>query len=445
MSPAVSRQAPGLLVCWLLLDSSISVFLRLDGPSSISRIFLAGAIGLLLFVLIRRPATPMAVDQIELAFGLLLALSLVARVAVPYRPESPAPTVPVAALSLVAFGALAVWGLTWFARWQGAASGDAEPEIGRLIGVIAVALVVGAGLLARFVIVAWDLKPGMDVYPIQDAAGRAVLAGKDPYLTHVFQSGYPYWPLSALLAAGGLVLGDVRWTLLAADAVTLIAFAVIARNVNLPLSVGAIAGALFLWDAGGLYVTWQSMTEPLVIAFIMSGIALLTRPRPRGVLAGVAFGLAIATKQFAVGLLPLLPLSRKREPWIAFAAAVVASAFVLLPFIAADATAFRAGSISSHLAEPPRSYAFNLLDLLPGIIDPVRAPFVITAIAAMIAGSVVRLRWPDAVSGWLAATTALMIVAFGLIGFSFINYYQIPLALILVLALLPEATSGEAE
>src|SRR5262245_4186338 len=169
ISPAVSRQAPGLLVCWLLLDSSISVFLRLDGPSSISRIFLAGAIGLLLFVLIRRPATPLAVDQIELALGLLLALSLVARVAVPYRPESPAPTVPVAALSVVAFGALAVWGLTWFARWQSAASGDAEPEISRLIGVMAVALVVGAGLLARFVIVAWDLKPGMDVYPIQDA------------------------------------------------------------------------------------------------------------------------------------------------------------------------------------------------------------------------------------------------------------------------------------
>jgi len=32
-----------------------------------------------------------------------------------------------------------------------------------------------------------------------------------------------------------------------------------------------------------------------------------------------------------------------------------------------------------------------------------------------------------------------MIVAFALIGISFLNYYQIPLALILVLVLLPES------
>src|SRR5262249_28090798 len=159
----------------------------------------------------------------------------------------------------------------------------------------------------------------------------------------------------------------------------------------------------------------------------------------------IAFGLAIATKQFAVGLLPLLPLSRKRQPRIAFVAAVVASASVLVPFIAADPAAFGVGSISSHLAEPARNYAFNLLDPLPGIIGPVHAPFGVTAIPAIIAGSIVRLRWPDALSGWVAATTALMIVAFALIGISFINYYQIPLALILVLALLPEATSGEAD
>ena len=40
-------------------------------------------------------------------------------------------------------------------------------------------------------------------------------------------------------------------------------------------------------------MTWQSMTEPVVVAVTTIGIALLTRPRTRGVLAGIAFGLAI--------------------------------------------------------------------------------------------------------------------------------------------------------
>src|SRR5207248_2856522 len=114
----------------------------------------------------------------------------------------------------------------------------------------------------------------------------------------------------------------------------------------------------------------------------------------------------------------------------------------LLPFLARSPAAFLEGSIASHIAEPPREYAFNLLDPLPGIVPPIHLPFVLTGIVALTTALVVRLRWPDAVDGWIAATTALMIVAFALIGISFMNYYQIPLALILVLVLLPESASA---
>jgi hypothetical protein len=444
MPHAASRQAPGLLISWLVLDASIGVFLWLDGPSNVSRVLLASGIGLLLYVLIRRPAAPAGTtaESVEFGLGLLLAVSLVAHLAAPYRPEEPPPTVPVASLALVALAALAVWGLSRLANRRRGAQGDGQPRSGPRVAVLALAVIVGAGLLARFGIVAWDIKPGFDIYFIQEAAGRAVLAGQDPYLTHVYHSGYPYWPLSAVLAAGGLALGDARWSLLLADAATVIAFAAIARNVNLPGRIGALAGALLLWNSAGLFITWQSMTEPLVITFTTIAIALLTRPRPRGVLAGIAFGLAIATKQFAVGFVPLLLVSRNRHQRAAFAAAVLTGGLILALFLARSPAAFLEGSVASHLAEPSREYAFNLLDPLPGIVPPIQLPFVVTGIVALATALIVRLRWPDAVDGWIAGTIALSIVAFALIGISFFNYYQIPLALILVLVLLPERTTA---
>jgi hypothetical protein len=444
MPLVANRQAAGLLACWLLLDAAIAVYLWFDGPSTVSRVLLAGGIALLLYVLIRRPPTgaPRA-QSVELGLGVLLGISLLARVAVPYRPELPAPTVPIAGLALVALAALAVWGASWLANRARTEAGDHARFTDPRIAVLALAIIVAAGLAARFVIVAWDMKPGFDIYPIQEAAGNAVLAGQNPYLTHVYHSGYPYWPLSAVLAAAGLVVGDTRWSLLLADAVTVTAFVAIARNVGLPGRIGAIAGALFLWDSAGLYITWQSMTEPLVIAFTMCGIALLTARRPRGILAGIGFGLALATKQIAVGLVAMLLLTRQRQQQLAGVTAVVVAGLILLPFLARSPEAFVEGSIASHLAEQSRAYALNLLDPLPGIVPPIQLPFVITAIVALTAALIVRRRWGDGVDGSIAATIALGVVAFALIEISFVNYYQIPLALMLVLALLPEGSGSE--
>jgi hypothetical protein len=440
MAPALNRQAPGLLLSWLLIDASIGVYLWLDGPSSVSRILLAGGIGLLLYVLIRRPAgSTSTIDQVEIGVALLLALELAARIAIPYRPEQPAPTVPVQGFATVALAALAFWAVGRLAAHRHGAPTE-SPHTSARVGLDAgaLAVIVAAGILARFVIVAWDMEPGFDVHLIQQAAGRAILVGENPYLTHVYHSGYPYWPLSAVLAAAGLAAGDARWGLLLADAATVIAFIVIARNLNLPGRVGALLGSLFLWDSSGLYMTWQSLPEPLVIAFGAIGVALLTRPRARGLAAGIAFGLAVATKQLGLGLLPLLPISRHRPQRSAFAAALLVSGVILVCFLALSPAAFIEGSFTSHLVEPSRDYAINLLDPLPGIVPPFNVPFVITAIAALGAGLIVRLRWPDAVDGWLAGTVSLLFVAFSLIGISFLNYYQIPLTLLLILVLIPK-------
>ncbi len=427
MPAAPNRRAPGLLLAWLLLDASMGVYLGLNGPSTISRILLAAGIAFLLYVLLRRPPSTQqpSLALVETGFALLLALELAVHVVVPFRPEPPTPTIPMGLLAFVALLALGLWHAPRI-PWE-------------RLRAASVGIAIATALVARFLIVAFDVEPGFDVHLIQEAGGNALLAGLNPYtVPTAYDSGYPYWPLSAVMAAAGLLVGDARWGLLVADAVVVAAFIAIARNVGAPGRIGALAAALLLWNSSGLYVTWQSLPEPMVIAFAALGVAALTRPAPRGWLAGIALGLAVATKQLGLGLLPLLPLSRDRSRWTATAVATGVAAAIILPFFLLDPAAFLEGSVSSHMVEPARDYAVNLLDPLPGVLPRLNVPIVVTGVVALGLGLAVRLRWPDAIDGWLAGSIALLTVAFSLIGISFVNYYQIPLALLLVLIMVPD-------
>ena len=436
MPAAPNRRAPGLLLAWLLLDVSMGIYLGLNGPSTISRILLAAGLLFLLFVLLGRAprGKPLSFGVVEAGLAALLAAELLARVVVPYRPEPPRPTIGIPQLALLALIAPGFW-------------------IGRRLAVrrsidgaapFAIGFVIAAALVARYLIVASDVEPGFDVHVIQISAGQALLDGQNPYaVPTAYYAGYPYWPLSAVMAAAGLLVGDARWGLVVADLVTVLAFVAVARNVGAPGRLGALAAALLLWNSSGLYMTWQSLPEPMVIAFAALAVAGLTRAGSRGWLGGIALGLAVGTKQLGLGLIPLLPLSRDRARWVAFITAGVTAAVILVPFFLLDPTRFLQGTVSSHMVEPARDYAVNLLDPLPGVLPRLNVPLVVTGILALGIGFLVRLRWPDSIDGWLAGSAALLTVAFCFIGISFVNYYQIPLALLLLLVIIPDGwTAG---
>ena len=447
MPSGPSVRAPTLLLAWVMVELSLWAYLVLDGVSTLSRITLIGGFLVVFMTLLRRPSPrlrPISWGALEAGFVVLIGLEIVPRLLGPYRHDGP-PAEPTQIWLLVP-GVLAIVGLGLVALGR--------RSMGWLAGA-GVTLAGGMAIAARVLIVGFDVEPTFDVHLIQEAAGDALLAGQNPYLTHVYYAGYPYWPLSAVVAALGQLVGDARWSLVVADAAIPFVLALVARNMGLPARVGALAGVLYLWSASGLYVIWQGLPEPALIAFVCVAIAFATSPRvrmagasvaggSRANLAGAALGLAIGVKQLALGLLPMLLITRSRDLRHTFLAAAVTSGAIVLAFLALDPEAFIRGSVLSHLVEPAREYAVNLLDPLPGIVPRFTVPFVITAALALTLGTAVRLRWPDNVAGWLAGSVGVLMVVFGLTGISFVNYYQIPLTLLLALTLLPTGEEAPA-
>ena len=188
--------------------------------------------------------------------------------------------------------------------------------------------------------------------------------------------------------------------------------------------------AVWVWWAAGLYIVWQGFPEPVLIGFAALAAAALAGEAPRTVLAGVLVGLAAATKQFGLGLIPFLPLGR--GGWKAVVAAGVTWLVVVVPFALWHPDRFFEGALFSLVREPARDYAFNVLNW-PGLsIDP---PLVLVFVISLAFGWLCQRRQDSPVGAWLAGSVGLFLVAFALNRIAFVNYFAIPMALMLFLIL----------
>ena len=154
------------------------------------------------------------------------------RVFVPFRAELPAPATVCQILALAAMIILAAGVLM-----------DRICESNRWTRV-ALAFVIVAGLSARGVIILIDIDPPFDVPLIQEAAAAALRSGSDPYLTHVYDGGYPYLPVSAVAALLGTFAGDARYAVSVGDALTALGIIVAARRWSALPRLGEATAAL---------------------------------------------------------------------------------------------------------------------------------------------------------------------------------------------------------
>ena len=300
-----------------------------------------------------------------------------------------------------------------------------------------------AMLLTHAALGAWVLHaapdPGVDVVVFQREASRALHEGKNPYAVTFlnlysnplkFYSpgalnegrlnfGYPYPPLSLLLALPGYLLGDFRYAQLIAmtAAGALIA---LARPGRLATS----AAAVLLFTPRGFFVLEAGWTEPFAVLLLAATVFVACR-RPRAL--PVPLGLLIAVKQYlslALLLSPLLPAGvRQKHRSLAWKALGIAAA-VTLPMAVWDLGAFVRSAMLLQFRQPFREDSLSYPAAIywsTGWRGPAWVAFVLAAVAVAYC----LRKCPRTPAGFAAALGLVCFVFFAFNKQAFCNYYHL--------------------
>ena len=280
--------------------------------------------------------------------------------------------------------------------------------------------------------------PGVDVVTFQRDATRALIEGENPYAITFpnlyahpdrfygpgvveegrLTFGYPYPPLSLLMAAPGSLFGDFRYAQLAAMTLAgaLIAFARPGR-----LATGA--AALLLFTPRGFFVLEAGWTEPFAVLLLAASVFVTCR-RPSAV--ALPLGLLVAVKQYlvlALLLTPLLPTGiRQGRSALVWKALAVAAA-VTLPLALWDLTAFIRSVVLLQFRQPFRDDALSYLAAIYHATGWQLPAWIAFALAAATIALCLR-RCPRTPAGFAAALGLVCFVFFAFNKQAFCNYYH---------------------
>lgn len=401
------------LVAAAALALAYALFVGRGGPGIIPYVFLTLAIlASGTAVLARTPPRFVQGRRIGrlLGFGLAVqfALLLVWPLTNPLAQSDPSDYIPfwIGMGAAIVIAAAPIFGIAHTAWW-------------RLPSLVAIHLAIGAWVI----LTAPD--PHIDVWVMQVDAARALVDGVNPYLPiyenlHGIDSpyygpglvedgeltiGFPYPPLSLLLVLPAeLLAGDVRFTHLAAVGIGALVMAAIRPG---PTATGA--ALLYLFTPWTFVLVAGAWTEPLVVLFLaFATFAAARSPR----LLGIATGLLIAVKQYALVGLPivlLLVARTLRERWRIGWQAVAFAVVVTVPFVVWGPGAFAWSAFGSLAGQIFRPDSLTFLAVLPGEWGPRLS---ILGFALVIGvGALAALRAPRTPMG-LAGSTALLLLVF---------------------------------
>ncbi|MBL7494155.1 glycosyltransferase [Frankia sp. AgB1.9] len=340
---------------------------------------------------------------LQITAGLLAAVGVLAALARPSRPASPA------------------------AAWVWAALR------GRRAFTAVLLLATGAGIAT--VLAAPD--PQIDVFHLLQESSAGLGDGVNMY-HQVWATGrpgdlhggltdvYPYLPAtSILLAPFRLLFGDVRYGLLAALVV-----AVCAARALAPRAASApwmpVLPLLVLIFPSYCYSLEQSWTEPLLVGCL--AVMMWAVCSGRGLLAVVAFAVALATKQHVALLVPVAAV------WPAFgprrtAAACGLGFAIVAPWVLDDPAAFFHDAVRANLDYPVLDHSLSV----PGWADHygIHVGFGVTAVALAVAYLLAWRARGDA-TGFAAGGALVLLTVVELNKQSFFNHYTLPMALLIL-------------
>ena len=322
------------------------------------------------------------------------------------------------------------------------ALGAAAVIVAELAGIVRFARLRLVVLVAiHFALGVWIIRavpePFIDVYVWHVEAFRALGQGLNPYgatIPNIYghegfygpgvvvggrvQAGFPYPPLSLLLAGVGHVLGgDYRFANLAA--MGLAALLIGTRRPG-----GLVIAALFLFTPRTLLVLEQGWTEPYVVLLLAATVWCALRAPA---LVPVALGLFFAVKQYTVLAAPLVVLLYPGPaPWRDAARALAKAALVAmlatLPFVVIDPSAFFRDVIELQVRQPFRadslSYPAAWLRAT-GRMPPAWPAFVLAPLALAVG----LWRAPRTPAGFALAVALTFLVFFAFNKQAFVNYY----------------------
>lgn len=302
-------------------------------------------------------------------------------------------------------------------------------------------------------------KPVIDVYVFQQEAAKTLLHGGNPYaisFDDIYRDtkpadrpvygtdlvrdgkvlfGFPYPPLSLYLSTlGYAIAGDYRYAQLVAlaGAAVFIAFARPGRWASL-------IAILLLFAPRSFFVLCRGWTEPFALLCLAATIFCAFRFRK---LLPIALGMLLASKQYLVLALPLVPLlvegpQRWRNSIKLVAQAIGVAALVTAPLALWDSQAFWHSLVTVQKLSPFREDALSYLVWY--FHQTGAKPGVLPAFAAAVAAIALGLWRGERSPAGFAASLALVCLLFiSLNKQAFANYYSFAIgALWCALAAIP--------
>jgi hypothetical protein len=287
-------------------------------------------------------------------------------------------------------------------------------------------------------------RPTIDVYVFQQEAARTLLHGGNPYamsFDDIYRDtkpadrpvyaddlvrngkvlfGFPYPPLSLYLSTVGYAAtGDHRYAQLFAlgGAALLIACA-------RPGSWSSLTAILLLFAPRSFFVLCRGWTEPFAVLCLAAVAFCAIRYHK---LLPVALGLLLASKQYLVLALPLVPLlveapNRWRNSIKLVVQAIAVAALVTAPFALWDPQAFWHSLVTVQKLSPFREDALSYLvwyfhqtGTKPGILP--------AFVAAVVAIALALWRGERSPAGFAAALALVCLLFISLNKQAFANYY----------------------
>jgi hypothetical protein len=277
---------------------------------------------------------------------------------------------------------------------------------------------LGCAIVAGFTVVQASGSPAIDVWIILQQSTRALLHGANPYAMSF--TGVPagqtsdcfnYLPFTFLAALPGRVaFGDVRYAellvLFGGVAMLLWAFVRTARgDRGGRMALGIVLAAMAVSLPGTLRVAQQSWNESIILGCLAAAAALVLLGRAWW--AVVPLGLALATKQHVVLVLPLWALWRSFGPRRALVSGGLAAG-ICLPWVLANPSRFYGCTVQFFIDLPARQDSLSVWKFVP---HGLQLPVVVVLTAA---GYVLAYRLLDGTVSSAVFGSGLLFAAFDL-------------------------------